>query len=240
MDLDTIRNLTIGTCTFTNSACEPDEFDSKYLFDIKNLEYFCLKRKYTKRHRNPKKVGFQCLYTNNYFHMILNRFPSTLKYLILGGITIVNNRDFFSNLNELVVLDMKNTHSELDDYPIAYSVCARDFEKLVNLRVLKINIKDLCDLEEIVRLVNLDELELGGYIKFVLKEGTFKNLKRLKILKMIYFPIEKIEENAFCGLDQLVELKMKCIGIYEVDREFRLRVESNSFKGLNNLKKMRI
>jgi hypothetical protein len=113
----------------------------------------------------------------------------------------LNNRDFLSNLTDLVVLDLNVFRFKL----------GKMMGDLQNLRVLRITVENDCDLERIGNLTNLEVLRFHDFDSNIklLKEGTFKNLKHLKSLNMVGFKFLRIEENAFYGLDQLVELIMK-------------------------------
>jgi hypothetical protein len=126
-----------------------DEFFRKFC----NLQYLCLEN----------------------VSVSLNHLPSNLKALILVG--NINNNINLRNLSHLVVLDLIWAFYELDENDTRTRIfVAQEVDKLENLLVLKLPIKDRSDLDKISCLSNLEVLEIrgdGNTTINVLKKGTF-------------------------------------------------------------------
>jgi Leucine-rich repeat (LRR) protein len=209
---------------------EVREFDKVKLSGLSNLEIL-------------KLIYFELDLNINRFKELTN-----LRHLKLIGCTLEScNSEFFMNFLNLkylsIINDLKMPFIINHNFPsnlkflhfIGNFKFFNNFGELQNLRVLEIHVNKGWHFDQIESLTNLEVLRIVNKdrTEHILKEGTFQNFKRLKKLYLHFFAFEKIEKNAFFDLDQLTHLHMS-IG----KEKFPLRLETNSFKGLSNLKEI--
>jgi hypothetical protein len=86
----------------------------------------------------------------------------------------------------------------------------------------------------IMSLRNLEKLVVTGYDTKELVAGAFRNLTRLKSLTLRTFVVNRIDEAAFSGLENLSELTLEEIS----DPRLRLRFDLSLLKDMRNLRKL--
>lgn len=137
--------------------------------------------------------------------------PSSLKILdIRSNVPYFIGRSTFSNVNELISLDMsftnnsiisyvKNTYLYFDKY------CLEDMKML---KTLKFENNEMSSMEEIYIPETIEELDLSfNNIEILTKKG-FENLNNLKYLNLSYNRIHTIEAGALEKLSQLKYLDL--------------------------------
>ena len=168
---------------------------------------------------------------------------SNLENLIISRLNLnLHNEGLFSNLRSLKVLDI-NISGEINskhftglsdlveltitkDFYLDYSEDKISFENLINLKILRIKLKNIRK-NLFKGLINLKELHLTAYYLNSIEQEAFFGLNQLKKLDLSYSILNELQSNTFSGLVNLKHLNLegsKCKVI-----------EQHAFRGLFNL-----